>query len=432
MSDTSPTTIPANLVEPSNVIEAIRRVMLDLPGIGKMMGEDHKKRSGGQAGGGERGITYAYRSIEQITGEAQSLFAHHGVVFVPRVLTTANQTERIIELLTGAGVAISPEGFGQVMSNMLPDPSSIEREFTMGNAGTRWTDTYLTVEYTIYGPGGTDDHITAGPFLAVGRDNSDKGFNKAMTQAFKQCLLQLLSIGDPQDEGEHQRHEQDGFRPGAQPLPRENDGTDQRPWYEQWGYVDEDEMRSMNDSLGDILKGVTTKPARELVRKWAADHWYVKDHGGDLGVTAAPTPVRKKDVEAARECFTAARTMSSEGVVLPDPEPVDPEPLAEGTPGDPPQSQDTPSASLPAPETAGPVESTESTPSGGLTEADIPPGIPDSVTDEIIGEVRLVKVPELKEELRQHGQPVGGNQPALQQRLTIAKLVAWAGSQGSN
>ena len=34
----------------------------------------------------------------------------------------------------------------------------------------------------------------------LGRDNSDKGYNKASTAAFKNLLLRLLCIGDPRDD----------------------------------------------------------------------------------------------------------------------------------------------------------------------------------------------------------------------------------------
>ena len=44
--------------------------------------------------------------------------------------------------------------------------------------------------------------MTAGPFHALGRDNSDKGVNKAMTQAYKYMLLQVLCIGDRKDDAD--------------------------------------------------------------------------------------------------------------------------------------------------------------------------------------------------------------------------------------
>ena len=84
--------------------------MGDLPAIGKDGKADPKQ-------GG-----YAYRGIEQITREAQRLFARYGVVFVPRV--TGHEIKDIT-------VAEKP-----------------------------WTDTILTIEYTVYRPGGPDYCIT--------------------------------------------------------------------------------------------------------------------------------------------------------------------------------------------------------------------------------------------------------------------------------
>jgi len=148
-------------VEPpaKDVIEALRRVMRDLPAIGK------DQTASPQQGG------YSYRGIEQITVHTQRLFARHGVVFVPHV-----RSWEIRELVVN---------------------------------GKPWTDTILSVEYTVHGPGDSGDWITVGPLLAIGRDNSDKGANKAMTQALKYAMLQTLSISDSKDDADGITHEAD-------------------------------------------------------------------------------------------------------------------------------------------------------------------------------------------------------------------------------
>ena len=79
--------------------------------------------------------------------------------------------------------------------------------------GNPWTDTFLEVQYRVYGPGGKEDAITVGPLLAIGRDNSDKGANKAMTQAFKYALLQVLCISDKKDDGDQASHATDSRMP---------------------------------------------------------------------------------------------------------------------------------------------------------------------------------------------------------------------------
>jgi hypothetical protein len=140
---------------------AVARVMAELPAIGK-------DQSASQAQGG-----YAYRGIEQITRHVQGLFAKHGVVVVPAV--------RSIETR-------------ELLVNQKP-----------------WTDTTLIVDYTLVGPDGSTLHATT---VGIGRDNADKGANKAMTQAFKYLLLQLLCISDAKDDADgttveadqHQEH----------------------------------------------------------------------------------------------------------------------------------------------------------------------------------------------------------------------------------
>lgn len=153
------------MTEPANVVEALACVMTDLPGIGK----------DGQAAAQQGG--YKYRGIEQITAEVQKLFAKYGIVPVPRVKA------RSVE---------------QIIVNEKP-----------------WTDTYLEVNWDIYGPGGIEDCLPATTF-GHGRDNSDKGTNKAMTQAFKYLLLDMLCISDPADDNDGTNQAADS-RP-ARPL----------------------------------------------------------------------------------------------------------------------------------------------------------------------------------------------------------------------
>ena len=136
---------------PRNVIDAIAAVMAAMPGIGK----------------GERSEQgYNYRGIEAITKEAQPLFGRYTVVFVPRIVSRA------------------------------------VKEFTINNKP--WTEDHLEVVYTVYGPGGLDDHIEIGPLHGLGRDNSDKGVNKALTQAYKYALIQTLCIGDAKDDADRE------------------------------------------------------------------------------------------------------------------------------------------------------------------------------------------------------------------------------------
>jgi molybdopterin converting factor small subunit len=149
---------------PQNVIQALARVMLELPGIGK-------------TNESEQG--YKYRGIEAITAHAQQLLGRHCVVFVPRVVERKTV------------------------------------EFSINNRP--WTEDQATIIYTVYGPGGVQDSIEVGPLIALGRDNSDKGMNKCMTQAFKYALLQTLCIGDHKDDADGEEAHQADARETVTP-----------------------------------------------------------------------------------------------------------------------------------------------------------------------------------------------------------------------
>jgi hypothetical protein len=132
-----------------NIHAALSMVMAAMPAISK-------DQSASAAQGG-----YAYRGIEAITRHVQPLFAANGIVIIPSV--------RSIEF----------------------------RELTVN--GKPWVDAILTVDYTLVGPDGSTLQATT---VGIGRDNSDKSANKAMTQAFKYLLLQVLCISDAKDDAD--------------------------------------------------------------------------------------------------------------------------------------------------------------------------------------------------------------------------------------
>lgn len=144
---------------PANVIEALAAVRVALPAVGKT-----EQASAAQG-------NYSYRGIEAVTAAAGPLLGRFGVVFVPEVV------DHRVDQIT---VANKP-----------------------------WTDTTVTFVYRVYGPGGIEDCLRVGPLVAVGRDNSDKGYNKAASQAFKYALLQVLCIGDSKDDVDGTTHEAD-------------------------------------------------------------------------------------------------------------------------------------------------------------------------------------------------------------------------------
>lgn len=133
-----------------SVIQAVARVMADLPAIGK----------DGVAPASQGG--YRFRGIEAVTAALQPLLAKHGVVIVPTAIVDWT-----------------------------------ERELTLQNKP--WTDNRAVVSWKVYGPRG--DFFTA-ETPGIGRDNSDKGSNKMMTAAYKYLLLQVFCIGDRSDDSD--------------------------------------------------------------------------------------------------------------------------------------------------------------------------------------------------------------------------------------
>jgi hypothetical protein len=171
---------------PTDVIQALARIMEDLPAIAK---KKHPTTDG-------QGVSYPYRGIEEITAEAQGLFAKYCVVPIPW---------KTVPVET--------------------------REFQV-KSGATWTDEKIEIHWKIYGPGGVADLVEA-QTLGIGRDNSDKGFNKAATQAFKYLLLDMLLIADPKDDADGTTVENDGGSKGTttrrapnRPKPQETNSQD--------------------------------------------------------------------------------------------------------------------------------------------------------------------------------------------------------------
>lgn len=215
-----------NAAEPraTHVIEALCRVMRDLPSIEK----------GGTAAAAQGG--YAYRGIDQITPHTQELFARHCVLFAPRVVSY-----ELRDLIV---------------------------------AGKPWTDVIEQVEYDVYGPGGIADKIVIGPILAIGRDNSDKGGNKCLTQAMKYALLQAFQISDPKDDADGQTHEADG-RDAAPPDPTK--------------------VRASAETLAEFhrAKDALSEMQRAALKKWfEQEHVPPVDKASEAHVIAATAAAR--------------------------------------------------------------------------------------------------------------------------------------------
>lgn len=164
---------------PTNVIEALARVMGEIGGIERLNPAQRAQRGMGGGGAGT-GIDYAYRGIDQITQAAVPLFAEYGIVVVP--LVTEHERR---------------DGLGK-NGNML--------------------EHIIRCHWRVYGPGGVTDCIEAAT-VGESRDSGDKGANKAQTAAFKNLLLRVLCITDPADDTDNYKTAEDGPSHAGQTRP---------------------------------------------------------------------------------------------------------------------------------------------------------------------------------------------------------------------
>ena len=167
----------------ANVTEALSAVMGEMPAIERKRNTDS-------------GVKYAFRGIEEIAPHVKELFAKYGVIVVPSV-----QGDPVIrDLLVN---------------------------------GNPWTDTILKVAYTFrHGP--SDTQVTA-VTVGIGRDNQDKGANKAMTQSLKYALMQILMISDDADDSD------------SQDAP-----SGRAPVWQEMGYPDEERFNTAREGLAAI------------------------------------------------------------------------------------------------------------------------------------------------------------------------------------
>jgi hypothetical protein len=362
------TSPPATEPRAANVVEALLRVMRDLPPIEKMMAAEHKKRHGQTANqAGDSGVNFAYRSIDQVAGGAHALCAKHGVLPVPRVL-------------------------GE------PRITNFDQPRDRGGV-TRWTDVIEQVVFDCYGPGGLDDKLMLGPVWVMGRDNADKAFNKALTQAFKQTLQVTLVIGgDPADEGEHEKPELGGeAQPPVKGGGRDPD-EDQRPWHERWGYTDGDEVLTVNEPLGKLLD-LVPDDRRANVRAWLTRAGYPAVAQGGKPYWL---PVRKTQ---AKTYEVLLRSLIPAGTAPPPAGPA---------PGD--------DQTEPHQGTMADAAAATALPLTGL----VPEWVPEDVRVDTLELVRTMPTDEVDTELRALNLPKSGRVDQRRNRLVVAMVRKWA------
>ena len=136
---TEPVVTIRDIMPKKTVVQALAAVAGRMPPVGK----NSKSPEG-----------YNYRGIEQILEVAGPLLAAEGVVIVPFVRITGVQP--VVGMKDG------------------------------------WTETTVSVEWQIHGPDGS---FLCAMTVGIARDKSDKGSNKAQTQAYKYLLMPVRLSG---------------------------------------------------------------------------------------------------------------------------------------------------------------------------------------------------------------------------------------------
>lgn len=276
--DIAPSPAPAPGHPPVHV--ALARVMAALPGIGK----EERSPEG-----------YQYRGIEAVTRHAQQAFAEQGIVIYPvaRILRTV-----------------------------------AHEELGMSNG---WRETQLEVTWYVSGPAG--DRLDPCPVtLGQGRDKSDKQFNKAMTQAFKYLLLQLLCIGDQKDETESQAAPADDqYQNHGRGRRQQNQAQeDPPPPAPTKDWIDQNEK----DRLVGLVKSLPTE-----AQTWIRREWTTEDPMGDDDtllpcVEGRPSfaHLTKNMVPVVDDLIARARQKAREGTLTPETPPAPTAPAEDATP----------------------------------------------------------------------------------------------------
>jgi hypothetical protein len=191
------------------------------------------------------------------------------------------------------------------------------------------------------------------------------------------------------------------------------------PWFVELGYADADEARAMDESLRAIY-GSVRPPQREPIRAWLIDHGYTTMSEGL--VKAVPFPIAKEHSAEYAEVLKHARDLSSQAAVAPGATTADAERAAAAAPA--PESPEPVYTSPPGPE--GGEDAPAPPPAASLPEPRVPEGTPPEQIERAIAEVEHMKQPEVKDQLRNRGLPVGGAVDAQRKRLATALLAEWA------
>jgi len=215
-----------------NVAQAIAAVMGKLGPIGKTEAA--------------KGVPYKFRGIEAMTAALQPILAEVGLVIIPSA------------------------------QSIVIDPSPGQKE--------AWQDVMVKFDWIIMGPDG--DSITASTY-GIGRDHTDKGANKAQTQAFKYLLMHLFCVSDPKDDGDSHDYT-DAFEDAASARP---EGLD-----ELWAAVLEAAKGPHAQALKDWAHGMERKLTEKAL---AEDEGWRMSVRAKLATLAQAEPEPDEDGEVA-------------------------------------------------------------------------------------------------------------------------------------
>lgn len=154
----------------TTIYQALSAVMADVQAVGK-----HDKNTA--PGGG-----YNFRGIDAVTNAVGPALRKHGVIVVPRILSS--------------------------------EYAAVES----GKARTQMSSSRLVIEYTWYGPDG-DSIVSSAAGEAF--DSGDKATSKAHSVAFRTAMIQTLCLPtdepDP-DESTYQRSDRQAEQPATPPA----------------------------------------------------------------------------------------------------------------------------------------------------------------------------------------------------------------------
>jgi hypothetical protein len=224
----------------TTVYQAMARVIAAMPAVPK----EHE--------GPEKQGSYKYRGIEDVVGAAKTLLAHEGIVITPHA--------KLLEVRPG------------------------------GSGG--WACWVVEFTWQITGPRG--DHIEPAPVtIGVGYDNTDKGVNKAQTQAFKYMLTAVLLVNDtavpePDAQGDYGRDE----REAAEAAERAAAAR----------YVEGDELDAIRARIGALPQAQKDQLTEAWCREGPDGEPYLPMANGK----PATGLLRRSDVMAAEALIAAA------------------------------------------------------------------------------------------------------------------------------